>query len=196
MGQYYKVVNLSKRQFMNPHDFGDSGKLLEFGTSSFGIMNGLAILLASGNGRGGGDLYTSGTTKELGKLKPHQMVDHSYEISNEKGVKIPHEIRVPKIAGSWAGDQIVIAGDYANPNLFGVEANKKSLFMKTVGMDNKKIKFETKPENQNLYFLIKYDQSRPKKNQKWTNISKDVIQAMRENSLLKDELKKRMEWMG
>lgn len=56
MGQYYKIVNLTKKQFMNPHDFGDGAKLCEFGDSRSGVMFALAALLASGNNRGGGDI--------------------------------------------------------------------------------------------------------------------------------------------
>lgn len=78
MGQYYKIANLDKKQFIDPYAFGDGAKLLEFGTSGTGVMAGLAILLANSNGRGGGDL------------------------PSDRGV-----------VGSWAGDRIVIAGDYA-----------------------------------------------------------------------------------
>ena len=79
MGQYYKVCNLNKLQYLHPHRFGEGLKLLEFGCSANGTMTGLAILLADGNGRGGGDLHS----------------EHP-------------------IIGSWAGDRIVIAGDYAD----------------------------------------------------------------------------------
>lgn len=79
MGQYYYVINLDKKQFLHPHRFGDGLKLLEFGCSSNGTMTGLAILLADGNNRGGGDLHSD---------KP--------------------------IIGSWAGDRIIISGDYAD----------------------------------------------------------------------------------
>ena len=58
MGQYYKVVNLDKKEWLHPHKFNDGMKLLEFGCSADGTMTGLAILLAEGNGRGGGDLYS------------------------------------------------------------------------------------------------------------------------------------------
>jgi len=58
MGQYYKVVNLDKKEVLHPHKFGDGLKLLEFGASGSGTMLGLAILLAVGNNRGGGDLYS------------------------------------------------------------------------------------------------------------------------------------------
>jgi hypothetical protein len=56
MGQYYKIVNLDKKEFLEPHDFNDGSKLMEFGLSGMGVMSGLAILLADGNGLGGGDL--------------------------------------------------------------------------------------------------------------------------------------------
>lgn len=86
MGQYYYPVNIDKREYIYPHKFGDGLKLLEFGSSASGTMTGLAILLADGNGRGGGDL----------RADP---------------VKHP-------IIGSWAGDRIVIAGDYADGRKF------------------------------------------------------------------------------
>lgn len=82
MGQYYKIANLTKREFINPHTFGDGIKLMEFAMNSGGIMSALAILLASSNGCGGGDL-------------------HLTDKSPWKGVP-----------GRWAGDRIVVAGDY------------------------------------------------------------------------------------
>jgi len=78
MGQYYVVVNLTKKQYLYPHRFNEGVKLLEFGASGGGTMTGLAILLANSNNRGGGDLRSDNP-----------------------------------IIGSWAGDRIVIAGDYA-----------------------------------------------------------------------------------
>lgn len=83
MGQYYIAVNLDKKQFVRPHACGDGAKLMEFGLSGMGTMSCLAILLADGNGRGGGDLRSG---------KP--------------------------IIGSWAGDRIVITGDYADEGRF------------------------------------------------------------------------------
>ena len=56
MGQYHKVMNLDKKQYLMPHRLGDGLKLMEFGNSAGGVMTGLAILLAVSNGRGGGDL--------------------------------------------------------------------------------------------------------------------------------------------
>ncbi len=79
MGQYYKIVNIKKKQYISPYTFGDGSKLMEFSMSANGVLAGLAILLADGNGKGGGDLNSNNP-----------------------------------IVGSWAGDNIVIAGDYAD----------------------------------------------------------------------------------
>ena len=89
MGQYYKIVNIKKKQYITPHTFGDGSKLMEFSMSANGVLAGLAILLADGNGRGGGDLHSE-----------NDMV------------------------GSWAGDNIVVAGDYADAGKFVKEPDQ------------------------------------------------------------------------
>lgn len=89
MGQYYKIVNIKKKQYITPHTFGDGAKLMEFSMSANGVLAGLAILLADGNGRGGGDLHSEND-----------------------------------IVGSWAGDNIVVAGDYADEGKFVKEADR------------------------------------------------------------------------
>ena len=89
MGQYYKIVNIKKKQYITPHTFGDGSKLMEFSMSANGVLAGLAILLADGNGRGGGDLHSEND-----------------------------------IVGSWAGDNIVVAGDYADDGKFVKEADR------------------------------------------------------------------------
>lgn len=83
MGQYYKIVNVKKREYINPHMFGEGLKLMEFGMSAGGSMTALAILLSNGCGRGGGDLHSDN-----------------------------------QIVGSWAGDPIVVAGDYGDDGKF------------------------------------------------------------------------------
>lgn len=72
MGQYYYICNLDKKQYLHPHKFGDGLKLLEFGCSAGGTMTGLAILLADGNGRGGGDLYSDNPI--IGSWKGNRVV--------------------------------------------------------------------------------------------------------------------------
>lgn len=89
MGQYYKIVNIKKKQYISPYIFGDGSKLMEFSMSANGVLAGLSILLADGNGRGGGDLHSEND-----------------------------------IVGSWAGDNIVITGDYADEGKFVKDVNK------------------------------------------------------------------------
>jgi hypothetical protein len=96
MGQYYKIVNVKKKQYITPHTFGDGAKLMEFSMSANGVLAGLAILLADGNGRGGGDLHSENP-----------------------------------IVGSWAGDNIVIAGDYADNGNF-LPADKQDVNLYSV----------------------------------------------------------------
>ena len=59
MGQYYLVVNKTKKEFLDPHSFGHGAKLMEFVSDDKGMLQALAILLADGNGRGGGDLSSN-----------------------------------------------------------------------------------------------------------------------------------------
>lgn len=54
MGQYHVVVNLTKREFLNPHKMGDGLKLMEM-SGDGGVATALVVLLAVSNGRGGGD---------------------------------------------------------------------------------------------------------------------------------------------
>jgi len=108
MGQYYYIVNLDKKEFIHPHLFNDGLKLLEFGCSSQGTMTALAVLCADGNGKGGGDICRSITGKT--KIKSCEKISYSWEHSGKQT-----HLVVPKIAGRWSGDRIVIAGDYAEP---------------------------------------------------------------------------------
>lgn len=82
MGQYWYIFNLDKKEFLHPHKFGDGLKLMEFGSSSVGTLSGLTLLLASPTGNGRG------------------------------GGDFGDEGESPEIVGRWAGDRIIISGDY------------------------------------------------------------------------------------
>ena len=49
------VVNFDKREFLDPHKFGDGLKAMEFGCSAMGTMTALAFLLAGDCDGSGGD---------------------------------------------------------------------------------------------------------------------------------------------
>ena len=84
MGQYHRVVNLDKHEFIDPWQMGEGAKLLEWGYGSGTVLTALAILLAVSNGRGGGDFH-----------------------GNEKDPTLDEWV------GRWGGDRIAVVGDYA-----------------------------------------------------------------------------------
>lgn len=96
MGQYYKIVNLDKMQYLHPHKFNEGLKLMEFSCSTPGTMTALALLLADGNGRGGGDMRSDSP-----------------------------------LIGSWAGNRIVVAGDYADPGRYWYGDNQQQVPLET-----------------------------------------------------------------
>lgn len=144
MGQYYKAVNLDKKEFLSPHDCGNGAKLMEFGLSGMSMMSCVSILLADGNGRGGGDLHS----------------------------KNP-------IIGSWAGDRIVITGDYADNGKFIPE-------------DQGPLEWDGEEhEKYNLYTLASEDYG-------WKNVSVAAMRALAEDNYVKqafEEQAKESAWL-
>jgi hypothetical protein len=53
-----KIINLDKRQYLSPEAFGVKPTLDSIAMTREGVMQGLVVLCADGNGRGGGDLET------------------------------------------------------------------------------------------------------------------------------------------
>lgn len=83
MGQYWKVVNLDKREFINPHKLGSGLKLWEqLSSAAPGTGAALIILCAAmPKPRGGGDLKLNDVAR--------------------------------RTIGRWAGDRVCLVGDYA-----------------------------------------------------------------------------------
>ena len=55
MGQYHILVNLTKKEFVYPHQIGNGLKLLEQVGFECSTATALTMLIAASNGRGGGD---------------------------------------------------------------------------------------------------------------------------------------------
>jgi len=156
MSQYYRIVNLDKKQYLHPHKFGEGTKLLEFGPSGNGTMFGLAILLLSGNNKSTGDLRSE---------KP--------------------------IIGSWAGDRIVIAGDYAEAYGFIPKNFRKKLYeqclkeqLEVPSITKTQAKIYAK-ENCNIFNFACYF---------FQDISDQVIEALKNDAYFKEAIKKRDSW--
>lgn len=95
MGQYWKVVNLDKREFVEPHKLGCGLKLWEQLANHPGTGTALIILCAAmKEQRGGGDL------------------DLEARAFTEEGRK-QYQAIASRTIGRWAGDRIALVGDYA-----------------------------------------------------------------------------------
>lgn len=77
MGQYHKLYNLDRKEYVHAHRIGNGLKLMEQAGHKKSTSTALLLLIANSNGRGGGDAV------------PHPLI------------------------GSWAGDRVLVQGDYA-----------------------------------------------------------------------------------
>jgi hypothetical protein len=96
MGQYHIIYNKTKKEYFSI----GGAKLLE---KSFDPIcsTALMLLLANSNGRGGGDINIEYEYTKDFKKKPLA------------GKILAKQQALDLIAGRWAGDKIVIQGDYA-----------------------------------------------------------------------------------
>ena len=60
MGQYFKLVNLDKKEFTPPHKLAAGLKAVEVFHNGGYVFRSLGFLLSTSNGRGGGDFDTEG----------------------------------------------------------------------------------------------------------------------------------------
>jgi hypothetical protein len=58
MGQYHKVYNVDKKEYIEPHGINNGMKLVEQIAGEHTTSTALFLLLANSNGRGGGDIHT------------------------------------------------------------------------------------------------------------------------------------------
>lgn len=159
MGQYYIAVNIDKKEYIQPHACGDGAKLLEFALGRAGFMSCLALLLADGNGRGGGDLFGAKCPKcEGGVLRRKDGTPRRHRGGPRDGLvkicpkcKAVGRVPAPEIVGSWAGDRVVIAGDYG---------------------DNGKFLPDGREDGPNLYAAVYAEGS------EFRNVSEDVMRAL------------------
>lgn len=90
MGQYHKILNLDRQEFIDPSLLGDGLKLGEFASGhQSASMAALGILLAASAGRGMGDIVDRDDPDYHGEANPQRAY-----------------------VGRWAGEGIIIAGDY------------------------------------------------------------------------------------
>lgn len=97
MGQYHRIYNLDKKETLGAIASGI--KLLEM-SSDYYTMTALMVLMCNSNGRGGGDL----------NVEVNYDKDYNRAPTPEQTSAL---FAVESIQGRWAGDRIVVQGDYA-----------------------------------------------------------------------------------
>jgi len=95
MGQYFKAVNLDKREYVCPWCMGGGAKLWEWAANTQGAV--FTLLLRKSDEGGGGDLY-------------------GYHRGCDEGG--PIGCPLSPIAGRWAGDRVCLIGDYDSSKLW------------------------------------------------------------------------------
>lgn len=123
MGQYWKVVNLDKREFIMPHTLGCGLKLWEQIANQPGTGTALIILTAAQREpRGGGDFDMEENWHGIER-------DTEGKHGCEPG---PMPKTYPEIAadtiGRWAGDRIVVVGDYAEDSDLPAAENFSNIY--------------------------------------------------------------------
>ena len=101
MGQYWKVVSLSRKEWVDPHKLGCGLKLWEQLANHPGTGAALIVLCAAmPEQRGSGDLDLDGQEEPLVK-----------DLKEAAGVVTYAQI-AKRTIGRWAGDRIALVGDY------------------------------------------------------------------------------------
>lgn len=109
MGQYWKVINLDKRECIHAHKLGVGLKLGEQIGSGHGSPDALFILTAAmRERRGGGDFDWDSNYygPERDNTKPGHNI-HGGPVSDD------YNAIAKRTIGRWAGDRIAVVGDYS-----------------------------------------------------------------------------------
>lgn len=108
MGQYWKVVNLDRREYLDPHQLGAGLKLWEL-IANKGVTEALVILQAAYyERRGGGD----------GDRDGENWHGPDRTDMRQAGPKLSQKYNeiAARTWGRWVNNRVVIVGDYAEAN--------------------------------------------------------------------------------
>ena len=107
MGQYWLCINLDKKEFVDPHKLGCGLKLWEQAANHPSTGTALLILTAAmPEARGGGDFDLDSNWHGPERTLPEHNITPG---------PMPEEYHIvaKKTIGRWAGNRIVLIGDYA-----------------------------------------------------------------------------------
>jgi hypothetical protein len=116
MGQYFKAVNLDKREVVCPWCLGGGAKLWEWAANPHGAL--FTLLLRKSSATGGGDFYNPLPSRlrtiQLDSSSP-QRAKESFAAGIAQAAAAegqPVTESPDSVVGRWAGDRVVLVGDY------------------------------------------------------------------------------------
>ena len=116
MGQYFKAVNLDKREVVCPWCLDGGAKLWEWAVNRQGAV--FTLLLRQSSATGGGDY--GGPEPQIIELTDENAAETLNELLAKgvarEGMSMP--IPSSSIVGRWAGDRITLIGDYDESGLW------------------------------------------------------------------------------
>ena len=117
MGQYFKAVNLDKREYVCPWCIGGGAKLWEWAANAYGAV--FTLLLRKSSGSGGGDYYGY-RTQDI-----HLPEGGNPAESLAKAIRATASLEGRPVCpdpdttvGRWAGDRVALVGDYDESKLW------------------------------------------------------------------------------
>jgi len=119
MGQYWKVVNLDKHEYVLPHRLGSGLKLWEQLANSPGTGEALVVLCAAmPEARGGGDF----------DLDENWHGPERTDMSSAGPMPDEYPAIAARTIGRWAGDRIALVGDYAQDSDLAPEHKASTIY--------------------------------------------------------------------
>lgn len=122
MGQYFKALNLDKREVVCPWCLGGGAKLWEWAANSYGAI--FTLLLRKSSATGGGDFHDPLTPRPREiqlDMSNEERAHASFIAAIMQGVAAegrPVDVPADSIVGRWAGDRVVLVGDYDESKLW------------------------------------------------------------------------------
>jgi hypothetical protein len=137
MGQYFKAVNLDRKEVVCPWCMGGGAKLWEWAANPQGAV--FTLLLRKSDRSGGGDYFGYPTQNiELDRASPEglhrSMLEAFRTVAGIEGK--PVSVPPDSIVGRWAGERVVLVGDYDSSGVFGESEKLRNISKELVEVWN------------------------------------------------------------
>ena len=114
MGQYFKAVNVTKREVICPWCLHSGSKLWEWSANPIGAV--FTLLLRKSSASGGGDFGRPTESFNADNMSDEQVAESIARIALKEGQ--PAGIPTDSVVGRWAGDEVYLVGDYDSSHLY------------------------------------------------------------------------------